>query len=1792
MKHLYSSFFSCLFVLLLFRGVETLAQTRIEKCGSSAIHDYMMQTDANYAQKMAAFENQVLTASTQMAQRTTSVTIYKIPVVVHVMHKGEPVGSGTNVSDVAIQNAIKSLNEIYRKVPGSRGDGNGVDVEIEFALAVRDPSGNCTNGIVRVDMSGNSTYMSSGVMRSTSGISDASLKATSFWNKTKYYNIWLVSEIDNNSGGTGVQGYAYFASSHGTAQDGAVMLANNFIGGTSTTCAHELGHALNLYHTFEGDGGGASCPSNPNGCGSGVGDCCSDIPAHIQSASDCVSGTNSCNGTSRDLFIHNYMDYSSDVCQNMFTANQKTRMVTALTTTRASFLTPENGGTNDALTPVSAPTADFFVSGQVLCGTGQSISLLDKSSCVANSYIPASSYPNVTYSWTVSNGTNVYTSSAQNPTITITNAGSYTVTLTVTNALGSNTVTKPNAIIVPASAPVNGCTPTSANSGNTGQTICDVQFNNINAPSATIGSAAYTDLTCTSSTTVTAGSSYPLKITALGINYAEYFEVYIDYNNNGVFTNPGELVFSGSTPANSINTFTTNVSIPTTAVQNTLLRMRVMGEANAAPTAAKRSCTGSFFVGDVEDYGVYIKPVPCSSPSITATSGASLCGSGTASVTATASAGTVNWYATSTGTTSLATGTVYTTPSLTTTTTYYVDATNSGCTTPVRTAVTVTVNTQPVVTVSPSGSAICAGQTATLTASGATTYTWLPSGSGASNVVNPSTTTVYTVTGSNGTCVSAATMATVTVNAIPVLTVSPTATTICSGSTVTLTASGASTYTWLPSGSGAINAVSPVSTTIYTVTGSNGSCNSVAKTLTVTVNAAPSLSVTPSNTTICNGSTVTLTASGAATYTWLPSGTGATKSVNPSSTTVYTVTGTSSGCVSAPKTATVTVNAVPVLTVSPTATTICSGASATLTASGATTYTWLPSGSGATNVVSPSSTSVYTVSGSNGSCNSTPATVTVTVGGSAPSISVTPTSTTLCSGASATLTASGATTYTWLPAGSGSSNVVSPSSTTIYSVSGSSGGCASAIKTVTVIVTATPSTAVTASSGTLCAGQTATLTATGASNYAWLPGGQTTSAIGISPSTSTTYTVTGSNGGCSLSKTITITVNAVPTVTASLTNTTICSGTSVTVNVGGASSYTWLPSGSGSSSVLSPSATTVYSITGSNGSCAGVVRTVTINVTATPTIGVSSSSSTLCAGQSTTLTASGATSYAWQPGAQTIAAIGVTPSSSTVYTVTGSNGSCSASKTIAVTVNAIPTLSTSVTNTAVCSGTGVTVNVSGASSYTWSPAGSGSSSVLTPSATTVYSITGSNGSCVSAPKTVTVTVNNTPTLAISASSSTICSGQSATLTASGAGSYAWLPGAQTTAVVVVSPSVTTTYSLTGANGACTSSTMITVNVTATPTLVTSITNTTVCSGTPVTVSVTGAISYSWMPSGSGSMSSFTPLATTVYTVLGTYGGCTGAPKTFTIQVTPSPTLSIGTSTASLCAGQSATLTASGAGSYLWQPGSQSGASVVVTPSVTTTYSVTGTSGGCSRVASILISVSPSSSLSASVSNTTVCSGTPVTVTMTGGSSYVWTPAGSGSSSTFSPLSTTVYTVTGNAGCGSNAVTFTITVVPAPSLTASAPSTICAGATTTLSASGATNYSWLPTTGLSSATGNTVIAFPASSLTYTVTGSNGACSSTQTIPVSVVLCVGVETLSQNNALIVFPNPSTGLFTVSSPGNTGSLAVEVMNTLGQTVLSQSSKDAETLSVDMGSYARGVYYLKVQWNDGFRLVKVIIE
>lgn len=236
------------------------------------------------------------------------------------------------------------------------------------------------------------------------------------------------------------------------------------------------------------------------------------------------------------------------------------------------------------------------------------------------------------------------------------------------------------------------------------------------------------------------------------------------------------------------------------------------------------------------------------------------------------------------------------------------------------------------------------------------------------------------------------------------------------------------------------------------------------------------------------------------------------------------------------------------------------------------------------------------------------------------------------------------------------------------------------------------------------------------------------------PTATTVYTVTGYNGTCSSSKSATITVNATPTV--NVTNASICIGSSATITASGAASYLWNISATSAAISVTPALTTVYTVTGTTGSCTNV-KTTTVTVNSTPTVVVNSS--TICSGTSANLTASGASTYSWNTGATT-AIINPSPVVTTVYTVTGTNGVCSSNKTTTVVVNPSPSVNATSNNSIICQGQQVTLNASGANTYTWQP-GSVSGSTITdsPAASIVYTVSGSaaNG-CVG---TSTVSVN-------------------------------------------------------------------------------------------------------------------------------------------------------------------------------------------------------------------------------------------------------------------------------------------------------------------------------------------------------------------------------------------------------------------------------------------------------------------
>lgn len=603
------------------------------------------------------------------------------------------------------------------------------------------------------------------------------------------------------------------------------------------------------------------------------------------------------------------------------------------------------------------------------------------------------------------------------------------------------------------------------------------------------------------------------------------------------------------------------------------------------------------------------------------------------------------------------------TPSPTTTTVYTVIGTASGCSASKTT--TVTVNPLPTLTVN--SPTICAATTATLTANGATTYTWSTSTISTSITPSPTTTTVYTVTGTNSNnCKNTAT-STVTVNQPPALSVNTA--TICAGATATLTASGATTYTWNTSAINASITPSPTTTTVYTVNGTTNGCTTV-KTTTVTVNPLPTVGV--NSPTICVGNTATLTATGASTYTWSTAALVSTITPSPTVTTVYTVTGTDAHACKNSATSTVTVNSLPTISVN--SPTICAGSTTTLTASGANTYNWNTGVTTSTLSTTPPTTTIYTVTGTNSNNCKNSATATVAVN-ALPVVNAS--SIAICAGNTTTLTASGASTYTWNTGATTATINTTPTSTTVYTVTGTNANNCKNVTTLTVTVNSLP--VISVNSASICIGATATLTAGGASTYSWNTGA-TASTINPSPNATTVYTVTGTNSNnCKNLATVTVTVYSLPVV--SVNSATICSGSNAALNANGANTYVWNTGATTPSITPSPTVATIYTVTGVD--LHGCKNSATSTVSVKPLPAVIPTANEVCVGQTIHLGANSLSGsiYNWQgPNSYVSSSQNPTIVNSNltevgIYTLTISYAGCSASSTVNVVVDAIPTIS-------------------------------------------------------------------------------------------------------------------------------------------------------------------------------------------------------------------------------------------------------------------------------------------------------------------------------------------------------------------------------------------------------------------------------------------------------------------------------------------------------------------------------------
>jgi hypothetical protein len=363
----------------------SLAQS-VNPCGFDELHQEMLRTNRSYEQSVRALNNQwaVYKRMTATARLTTTSAgyVYEIPMVMHVIHTGGAVGTKYNPDSTKIAQMIDYMNNNYAaKFPfpdsTTGASGGGCRIPLKFVLAKRTPTGGSTNGIIRIDgtLTYGTNYDNYGVRRSAStGITTAQAMALSRWNPSDYYNVYIVNKIDGNDlySTGGVAGYAYFPGS--PTVDGMVVVASQVKSG-STTVAHEFGHAFSLYHTFEGDGGTATCPANTD-CTTD-GDMVCDTEPHYGSnhwPGWCPpTDINPCTGISYKGVKYNVMDYTncdysypgSVTGPDRFTAGQRDRVMFTLNGYRTGYkhsygLMAPNG---TVVTPVSTPSSTSGTSG-------------------------------------------------------------------------------------------------------------------------------------------------------------------------------------------------------------------------------------------------------------------------------------------------------------------------------------------------------------------------------------------------------------------------------------------------------------------------------------------------------------------------------------------------------------------------------------------------------------------------------------------------------------------------------------------------------------------------------------------------------------------------------------------------------------------------------------------------------------------------------------------------------------------------------------------------------------------------------------------------------------------------------------------------------------------------------------------------------------------------------------------------------------------------------------------------------------------------------------------------------------------------------------------------------------------------------------------------------------------------------------------------------------------------------------------------------------------------------------
>ena len=1328
----------------------------------------------------------------------------------------------------------------------------------------------------------------------------------------------------------------------------------------------------------------------------------------------------------------------------------------------------------------SEPEAEFTADNTTV-EAGATVNFTDQSTMMPTSW-----------SWTFDGGTPA-TSTQQNPSVVYETPGTYSVSLTVTNAQGTDTetktgyitVTRASEVIVEWNFPTTSADATADGGITANLTKTLTVGGGVNNPTYNTNGAT-TKCANASGWRQGNGSKYwTVNFTTQGYQNIKFWSKQSGSSTNGASPKNFKVQYSlnntqwtdvtGATvtcAANWTSGVLDGISLPAACdnQQNVYLRW-IMTSNNAINGTVGR--TSSSYIDDIVVKGVYMAVAPEAEFTANATS---VCAGATVTFTDQSANDPTSWaWNFGDGNTSTDQNPTHTYATAGTYTVTLVATNDFGNDTEAKTNY-ITVNAVPTVSASNAGP-YCAGETAELSAtvSGATIYAWSGPSSYTASTQNVSIANAtannsgtYTITVTNAASCAATASTTLTVNAKPTMTLSNGGP-YCEGATITLTANGngGTAYSWSgPDGftsttqnptianADADNAGTYTATLTNTTTGCSISASTV-----VAVNALPTLNASNSGP-YCEGATITLSAngSGGTVYAWTgPNGftsnvanpTIANSTTNHAGTYNVLLTNPTTGC-SAEASTVVAVNAAPAITASNTGA-YCAGQTVSLSAnSDATSFAW---------------------SGPNGYTS-----------------------------ALQNPTIANATT-----ANGGSYTVVATNAN----------NCTAQASTV-VVVNANP-TANASNTGAYCEGQTITLQTTAAGTYAWSgPNGfsstlQNPTVANATTSNAGTYTLVVTNANnCTAEANTVVTVNATPTVTASNTGA-YCAGETILLSAtSDATSFAWSGPNGFTSTTQNP---TIANAATSNGGAYTVVATnannctaeasTTVVVNAVPTI-TASNTGAYCEGQTISLSAtSNATSFAWSgPNGFTSTLQNPTIANSTVsnagtYTVVAANANgCSAEATTIVVVNTTPTLTASNTG-AYCAGETISLSaISDATSFAWNGPNGFSSALQNPTIENAaitnggsYTVVATTAAGCTANASTVVTVNANPIVDAS-NTGAYCEGATIALQTTATGTYAWR-GPNGFTSTLQNPTIANatlanagvyTLVVSNANG-CNAEASTTVVVNASPTVELG-NNVTVCTGENTILDAGAGLTYHW--STNATTQTISVAAGDYYVTVYNANECSA---TDNISVANYPQTTLATTSTAESHNNShdgtATVTPTGASpfQYSW---SNNGTTATISGLAGGNYTVTVTDGnGCSATAIVNVATMntpPVANFTVNnAENVTICLGAEVVfadLSTNTPTQWAWSFGDGQTSNVQNPTHTYAeagsynvsLTVTNQDGTDSKQITNCVVVNANPTANATNTGAYCAGETIELSVASdiATEYQWAGPMGFSSA----------------------------------------------------------------------------------------------------------------------------